>query len=159
MLHVCCTITKQRADSLPCIKYRCSAWYRPSVFFSTTTPKSPQKRRHVRLRRLLRHFIQCCSACLHSTALKALHAPIQLVLCTAKVFLNQGQLFWEDYAAYRDEMFWKPPQTIVKWHVCRLYTVLCPVVPDSQISCLPTPANGKILGACSRMVICLENMY
>ena len=31
-------------------KRRYSAWYRPSVFFSTTTPKSPRKRRCVRHR-------------------------------------------------------------------------------------------------------------
>jgi len=40
-----------------------------------------------------------CSACLRSTALKALYALIQLALCTAKVPLNQGQLFWEDHTA------------------------------------------------------------
>jgi len=58
VLNACDAATKQRRKPPYVIKYRCSTWYGPSVFFSTTTPKSPRKRRYVRLRGLLRHFIQ-----------------------------------------------------------------------------------------------------
>ena len=47
-----------------------------------------------------------CSAYPYSAALKVLHVSIRLALYTDKVSSSRGQLFWEDRAAYRDEMFW-----------------------------------------------------
>ena len=135
MLALCArgVATKQRRGPPYVVKCLCSAW----SSFLLQHPKVPESAAMCAFGGFY-VILFSCSVCLHSTALKALHAPIQLVLCTAKVPLNQGQLFWEDRAIYRNEMFWTHA---LPGYLSRLYSVSLiypPFFRNSQICCLPT---------------------